>query len=299
MSWREGQQARCYILIQWTALEIGASLAVKNVSMSIPDAVAQGSTVTLRCDYDLEGQPLYSIKWFRGESEFYQYVPKEIPASKVFDVDGVKIKVDVSRSDANRVTLQDLGRQPPAYYRCEVSADAPTFHTGLQTGLLSVVVPPQRPPTIAVDKHRFTTGDHIRANCSVGPSFPAPNITWLVDDMPLSNLVGDFDESVLHEHAAGLDDERLQTLRATLRITGDRNKMVLGCQASLYSVYRQRSASVLLVSEGAPKPAPVRKAATSGASRTSGSGLSLFPLQFLTSRTSLVSFFGAVLVFRR
>ncbi|KAE8753241.1 hypothetical protein FOCC_FOCC000163 [Frankliniella occidentalis] len=73
-----------------------ASLAVKNVSMSIPDAVAQGSTVTLRCDYDLEGQPLYSIKWFRGESEFYQYVPKEIPASKVFDVDGVKIKVDVT-----------------------------------------------------------------------------------------------------------------------------------------------------------------------------------------------------------
>ncbi|KAK3928995.1 Chitin biosynthesis protein CHS5 [Frankliniella fusca] len=73
-----------------------ASLAVKNISMSLPDAVAQGSTVTLRCDYDLEGQQLYSIKWFRGESEFYQYVPKEIPASKVFDVDGVKIKVDVS-----------------------------------------------------------------------------------------------------------------------------------------------------------------------------------------------------------
>ncbi|KAK3928996.1 Fasciclin-3 [Frankliniella fusca] len=40
------------------------------------------------------------------------------------------------------------------------------------------------PPVIAVDKHRFTTGDHIRANCTVGPSFPAPNITWLVDNMP-------------------------------------------------------------------------------------------------------------------
>ena len=45
----------------------------------------------------------------------------------------------MSRSDANKVTLQDIGRQPPAFYRCEVSADAPTFHTGLQTGLLTVV----------------------------------------------------------------------------------------------------------------------------------------------------------------
>lgn len=73
-----------------------ASLAVKNISMTLPEAVREGDSVTLRCDYDLERQALYSIKWFRGESEFYQYVPKEIPATKVFDVDGVKIKVDVS-----------------------------------------------------------------------------------------------------------------------------------------------------------------------------------------------------------
>lgn len=77
-------------------LVAGLSVAVKNITITLPEAVVQGDSVTLRCDYDLEDQNLYSIKWFRDESEFYQFVPKEIPATKVFDVDGVKIKVDVS-----------------------------------------------------------------------------------------------------------------------------------------------------------------------------------------------------------
>lgn len=233
--------------------------------MTLPEAVAQGDTVTLRCDYDLEQQNLYSIKWFRDESEFYQFVPKEIPASKVFDVDGVKIKVDVSRSDAYRVTLQDVGRQPPAYYRCEVSADAPTFHTGLQTGLLTVIVPPQRPPAITVDKRRFNTGDLIRANCTVGPSYPVANITWLLDDIPLSNLVEYYAESVSHEPAQAGEEDRLESVRSAVQLTGHQSKMSLSCRASMFNVYQQSSAKVELQSEGAPKPAPVRKAANSAA----------------------------------
>ena len=90
-------------------MSAGASLAVKNITMTLPEAVAQGDTVTLRCDYDLEQQNLYSIKWFRDESEFYQFVPKEIPASKVFDVDGVKIKVDVSLTFISVFSVASLG----------------------------------------------------------------------------------------------------------------------------------------------------------------------------------------------
>nr|CAH7737595.1 unnamed protein product [Callosobruchus chinensis] len=54
-----------------------------------------GHTVTLYCEYDLEGTPLYSVKWYRDGDEFYRYVPKEEPPTRVFPLPG--LRVDVSK----------------------------------------------------------------------------------------------------------------------------------------------------------------------------------------------------------
>lgn len=62
--------------------------------MKAPEAVQVGDDVTLGCDYDLEGVALYSIRWYRYEIEFYRYLPKESPPTKVFPVK--HIQVDVS-----------------------------------------------------------------------------------------------------------------------------------------------------------------------------------------------------------
>lgn len=63
--------------------------------LKIPEAVKVGSSVTLLCDYDLEGVALYSIKWYRNEEEFYRFTPKESPPSQVFKLPYVN--VDVSK----------------------------------------------------------------------------------------------------------------------------------------------------------------------------------------------------------
>jgi hypothetical protein len=34
-----------------------------------------GESSSLRCDYDLEGDSLYSIKWYKDNQEFYRYNP--------------------------------------------------------------------------------------------------------------------------------------------------------------------------------------------------------------------------------
>lgn len=38
----------------------------------------------LTCNYDMENDTLYSVKWYKGRREFYRYTPKENPAMKVF-----------------------------------------------------------------------------------------------------------------------------------------------------------------------------------------------------------------------
>ena len=35
-----------------------------------------GQELSLSCAYDLEDDVLYSLKWYRGDTEFYRYLPR-------------------------------------------------------------------------------------------------------------------------------------------------------------------------------------------------------------------------------
>ncbi|KAI5643445.1 hypothetical protein NE865_04621 [Phthorimaea operculella] len=59
------------------ALMLHGSLSLRDVHMVIPEAVERGSTVEMRCQYDLEQEVLYSVKWYRGDREFCRYSPRD------------------------------------------------------------------------------------------------------------------------------------------------------------------------------------------------------------------------------
>lgn len=59
--------------------------------------------MTLRCEYDLGGEDLYSVKWYKDGAEFFRFMPGSRPPGRDFPVDGVH--VDVNRSDSKQVTL--------------------------------------------------------------------------------------------------------------------------------------------------------------------------------------------------
>lgn len=66
----------------------------------IPAAVKKGDNALLICNYDMEEDSLYSIKWYKGRREFYRYTPKEPQSIKTFPVAG--ISVEVKRSDVQK-----------------------------------------------------------------------------------------------------------------------------------------------------------------------------------------------------
>jgi hypothetical protein len=56
-----------------------------------------GESSSLRCDYDLEGDSLYSIKWYKDNQEFYRYNPQTgVPPSPILasTMEGSKKKQD-------------------------------------------------------------------------------------------------------------------------------------------------------------------------------------------------------------
>lgn len=67
--------------------------SLRMTKMEVPLHVAAGQSVYLRCCYKMEGDELYSVKWYKGISEFYRYLPKDHPPAQVYEVQGVTVNV--------------------------------------------------------------------------------------------------------------------------------------------------------------------------------------------------------------
>nr|XP_037874862.1 uncharacterized protein LOC101745057 [Bombyx mori] len=153
-----------------------------NLEINVPNAVLLGETVTLECSWQLEDEEaLYSVKWYRGREEFYRYIPKELPHTRVFPLPG--IEVDISRSGARRVVLQQATPAMAGRFRCEVSADAPTFHTEIRSAPLEVVEPPEWGPKLVSDRSWYGVGSTLHATCATPPSYPPANLTFALNGL--------------------------------------------------------------------------------------------------------------------
>ncbi|XP_049815464.1 uncharacterized protein LOC126262718 isoform X2 [Schistocerca nitens] len=239
-----------------TCLDGGGCLALRGVKLWVPEAVRAGSRVRLLCDYDLEQAALYSIKWYRGDQEFYRYVPKESPPTRVFALPGVN--VDVSLSDEREVTLEDVQPRLTGEYKCEVSADAPLFHTDIKTAHMTVVDAPTEAPLISVERQR----DYIVANCTSRPSVPAANISWLINSHQIPNSA----PTVVSDAGGGRKTSWSSLQLAVASLTYPEAVMRLRCVAAIFKVYRRSSESVELVDD-APQIASVLGHSRSGAGR--------------------------------
>lgn len=58
-----------------------------------PSNTFVNSIARLECHYDLEGEALYMVKWYKDNVEFYRYVPQDKPEAMVFHLHGIHVKV--------------------------------------------------------------------------------------------------------------------------------------------------------------------------------------------------------------
>ncbi|XP_072940907.1 uncharacterized protein [Epargyreus clarus] len=165
----------------------GSVFGLRDIHLSVPEAVGVGASATLGCRWSLDtGEALYTVKWYHGAQEFFRFVPKELPNTRVFSQTG--ISVDVSRSGAQQVVLRGAGRGLSGRYRCEVSADAPFFHTVYKSAFMRVVELPDSKPQVHAQKSWYSVGDMLRANCTSPPADPPANLTWLVNGYEVKGL---------------------------------------------------------------------------------------------------------------
>ncbi|XP_044747313.1 uncharacterized protein LOC123308630 isoform X2 [Coccinella septempunctata] len=270
MSWRN------YLVLIFLLEGIRLSKTLKKMTMNVPRAVRVGHSVTLECDYDLEGAALYSVRWYRDNNEFYRYVPKEAPPTRVFPLPG--LHVDVSVSDDHKVTLLSIGQPMAGMFQCEVSADAPSFHTEMMAAPMTIAVVPDGVPVITVDKSSLEQGGPLISECSAPASFPALNLTWYVNDqkVPGSTSYWTKKEAELEKSFSRLE---------LTGVGGSWGAIRLRCEANLFRLFRANSLEVS-VKPDVPQPASVL---LMGSSRKNGD-LRIFhtSMPFLIMATVLI-----------
>ncbi|XP_020809178.1 uncharacterized protein LOC110184873, partial [Drosophila serrata] len=236
--------------IRWRYFSVDG---LKLTEIRIPQYVVKGSATQLECLYDLDGEALYSVKWYKDGNEFYRYVPRDMPPAQTFLLPGVN--VDLHNSSDAIVTLRNVNLLSTGRFRCEVSGEAPSFQTVTEHGDMVVVsLPDQGPPKISGGRPRYQIGDYVRINCTAGRSKPAVELSWKVNEEPV-------DPQTLRKYdtiVSGRDGLETSVLGLQFRVeqrhfrNGD---MKLKCIASLSTLYwRSNEESV----EGdRPQKAPV------------------------------------------
>ncbi|XP_076344003.1 kin of IRRE-like protein 3 isoform X2 [Tachypleus tridentatus] len=159
-----------------------AVLSLKLLDLYIPSVVRLASPVWLYCGYDLEGDDLYSVKWYKNHVEFYRYLPSDNPPGQKYDLVGVH--VDLKCSNQTHVYLNQTDLNTDGLYGCEVSTEAPSYRTVQAEKKMKIYVLPKEKPAIMGLESMYKIGDEVNVTCVSNPSKPAAQLTWLLNGRP-------------------------------------------------------------------------------------------------------------------
>ncbi|XP_067614710.1 uncharacterized protein [Eurosta solidaginis] len=234
-------RAGAAVMLKWIFLcscftIFDTSLSLSMTEVRIPKHIMRHEDAVLGCKYDLDGESLYSVKWYKDGFEFYRYVPRDMPPGQVFPLPGVDVDLPNSTDNVvvlRRVTLQSTGR-----YRCEVSGEAPSFQTVSGHEDMIVVVTPKHGPQITGGQPRYQIDDIVRVNCTSAPSKPVCHLSWLINGVHANRtFLRPYDPIIVgHE---GLEVARLGLEFRVRKRYFKHGDMKLKCVAKISSVYWQ------------------------------------------------------------
>ena len=207
--------------------------ALRLMMLDVPSPVIVGESVELTCSYELDGDQLYSVKWYKNSVEFFRYVPNDWPPGQFLPMAG--IKVDLSKSGKYAVFLKHVDLNSGGLYRCEVSAEAPEFKTAELEREMKVYVLPTEGPRITGSQTQYKIGDTVNINCTSAKSKPAAALRWYINN--------DKAEEIFElQRPTAMYTDSLETSSLGLRFTVTEKhfrhgSMKLKCTATILRVY--------------------------------------------------------------
>ncbi|XP_064102351.1 uncharacterized protein LOC135212655 [Macrobrachium nipponense] len=158
---------------------VSGSVSIRIEKVLVPPRVQAGETVQLSCLFDLEGKKLYSLNWWRGSEQFFQFSPNSQEKVVIYDSPGIEI--DKDRSGREVVVLRNVSRATAGKFKCEVLADYPSFEKDIESTSMEVIEVPDRPPSVSLTRYQWSPGQVLSANCTSPDARPPPDLHWYIN----------------------------------------------------------------------------------------------------------------------
>lgn len=82
----------------FTSFPLAPAGSLRRLRVEVPRVAHVGQDVELECAFPwTEPRDLYSIKWWRNNDQFYQYIPKNREPKMMFNVTGIKVDVSTAQ----------------------------------------------------------------------------------------------------------------------------------------------------------------------------------------------------------
>ncbi|KAM3964299.1 uncharacterized protein ACR2FA_001791 [Aphomia sociella] len=232
------------------------AISIRIEDLRIAAHAPEGGEALLGCQFDMEGEKLYSVKWYKDGREFYRYTPENEPNIMHFPASGVN--VDINRSSSNVVTIVHLTRESAGVYRCEVCSDAPYFSITYREKQISIYLLPKGGPKITGLQEQYAIGDELSLNCTSPPSRPEAELKWLLNEKPapVEYILGPW-----YKITTSYPDPPVQTkLKLHFRIMPEHyvnGVMTVNCQATIAPLYHRESNSTYYLNTSSSDPSIV------------------------------------------
>ncbi|KAG5671327.1 hypothetical protein PVAND_001530 [Polypedilum vanderplanki] len=233
------------ILLLYT---INLSLSVHLTDIQIPEYADIRDIVTLSCSYRMGRNKLNSVKWYKDDREFFRYAPLMDQQISTWTVVGITLYSENPyrcNKTTCSVSLDNLSSMSSGIYRCEISADAPSFTINFSDQRMTIVALPRHDPIIQGLNPIYSMDEMLEANCTTA-SYPPAVIIWHINGILMTA-----ERAQLTQYEIQLDIRDLQVRSRTMEIQyriASRGQLFLKCTADieLLNVKRQTSELVYI-----------------------------------------------------
>ncbi|XP_047475436.1 uncharacterized protein LOC125029533 [Penaeus chinensis] len=244
MAWRNSKSGPSPGTLALLLLFMQGTAAIRITRVKVPPLLKVGDEGDLDCIWETEKDEMYSIKWYQEGHEFYRYTPSSRDPIQIFDPP--TLDVDREGSWGGSVRIANVTLAAEGSFHCEVSADAPTFHTASDTAHIRIVDLPDSNPVIQGMKPQYLPSDWVDLTCISRRSKPAPVLTFRINSELAT--AGWLEPQENRQDENGLFTSSLR-LRFSLlpRLLEEGDVRVL-CVAEIDGIYREASEEMLLIS---------------------------------------------------
>ncbi|XP_040575798.1 uncharacterized protein [Lepeophtheirus salmonis] len=214
-----------YLLYFATSYLFDVCSSIHLEAVVVPQYKFRGQNATLLCRYELKNnEQLFSLKWYKEETEFYRFMPRDDlrirggfkerkldphdDSIQTWKVSGIKIDIEKSRPE--EVILKRVGFKSTGMYRCEVTAVVRKKgkYQGIQgfvmkesINRMTVVELPKQLPTILGGeiKRTYKPGDFLNLTCTSAPSNPPAKLQWILNGREIDEFFVE-EQYLLNKH---------------------------------------------------------------------------------------------------